>query len=96
MADKRTVYNITADTWVLILPAGATAAKIYKSKDDVTYYSMVGTLVTDVPTGAPSANSTAEKMSFDAGNNHFVSDSAPVFMWVRCAPGQVGRLIVTL
>lgn len=95
MADKRTVYPIPADTWVLILPAGATAAKVRK-RLAATYYSMIGTLVTDVPTGIPSANPTSERMSFDSADDHFVSDSAPVFMWVRCSPGQVGSLIVTL
>ena len=96
MADKRTVFDITADTWVKVID-GATAAKIYQKKTSVTYYSMVGTAGTDIPADTEPANlPTAERMGFDQFDNHFVSDSSAVYMWVRCSPGETGQLTVTL
>lgn len=94
MANKRTVFDITADTWVEVVN-GETSASILRSKKDVTYYSMSFDDDTSVPTGLPSANPTAEKM-FVESIREPLSDSALTYIWVRCAPEQVGRVIVTL
>jgi hypothetical protein len=97
MANKRTVFPIPANAWTRVVN-GATAAKLHKSKQDVTYYSMTYTAGTDTPTGTIASNPTAEKMFTDSGDplNEFVSDAAAVYLWVRCAEDEVGSIIVTL
>ncbi len=97
MANKRTVFPIPADTWVLVVN-GATAAKIHKSKKDVTYYSFVGSASGDTPSTTIPNTPTAEKMFTrnDDPSNEFVSDSAAVYLWVRCSSEEVGSVIVTL
>lgn len=97
MANKRTVFPITANTWVKIID-GSTAAKIYRSNTNVTYNSFVGTASGDTPTGTVLANSTSEKMFMEEGSkyNEVLADSAAVYMWVQCDPDEVGELIVTL
>ena len=96
MANKRTVFPILADTWVLVINS-ATAAKIYKSITTPTYYSFAGTVIGDAPATTIPNTPTAEKMFTGEDQlNEFVSDSAAVFLWVRCGPGQVGSVIVTL
>ena len=95
MADKRTVFAITADTWVEVVN-GATAAKLRRGKKDATYYSMSFNDDGSVPTDtAPGNLPTAEKI-FLEGIDEFVSDSAAVYLWLRCSPGEVGSVIVTL
>lgn len=97
MADKRTVFPIPANTWVKIIN-GSTAAKIYKSKTDVTYFSFTGTASGDTPSGTILNTPTAEKMFMEVGSkyNEILTDSAVVYMWVRCDVDEVGSLIVTL
>jgi hypothetical protein len=97
MANKRTVFPIPANTWVKVLD-GATAAKLHKNKQDATYYSFVGTAAGDTPATTIPNTPTKEKMFTNNGDplNEFVSDSAAVYMWVRCAEDEVGSIIVTL
>lgn len=94
MADKRTLYTITADTWVKIID-GEVSASVYQKKTDVTYYSMSYDDSGDTPADVdPSTIDTAEKM-FRDGSREQLDDSALTYVWVRCAPGQVGAVIVT-
>ena len=97
MADKRTVFPIPADTWVKVID-GETAAKIYQSKTDVTYFSFVGTASGDTPSNTIILTPTAEQMFMEDGSkiNEILADSSNVYMWVRCDVGEVGSLIVTL
>ncbi len=94
MADKRTVFTITANTWVRVVN-GATAAKIRMIKSTVSYYSMAFTTGGETPTGDIPANPTAEKV-FIKDIDEPVTDSAAVYLWLRCGPDQVGSVIVTL
>ena len=95
MADKRTHYPIPADTWTKIID-GEVSASVYQEKTDVTYYSMSYDDSGDTPADvAPSTIDTAEKM-FRDGSREQLDDSVLTYIWVRCAPGEVGSLIVTL
>ena len=67
MANKRTVYDITADAWIKIID-GETAAKIHKSKTDVTYFSFAGTASGDTPSDTIILTPTAEKMFMESGS----------------------------
>jgi len=97
MANKRTVYDIAADTWVKIID-GETAAKIYNKKTDVSYHSFAGTSSGDTPSGTIINTPTSEKMFTEKGSeyNEILADSLAVYLWVRCGVGEVGKLIVTL
>lgn len=95
MADKRSVFNIPANTWVKVIN-GATAAKIRKGASIVNYYSMAFDSGADTPIDQSVFDTeTAEKI-FVKDIDEVVSDSAAVYTWLRCAPDEVGSVIVTL
>lgn len=97
MANKRTVFPIPANTWVKVVD-GATSAKIYRANTNVTYNSFVGTASGDTPSDTLLLTPTSEKMFMeeDSKYNEILSDSAAVYMWVKCDLDEVGELIVTL
>lgn len=96
MADKRTVFPIPADTWVRVVN-GATSANIYKRIVVVDYYSMAFDNAADTPVDQSVFDTaTAEKIFIDKPSNEPVGDSAAIYVWLRCAPGKVGSVIVTL
>lgn len=95
MADKRTVVPIPADTWTEIIN-GETSAKVKEGKSTVSYYSMVFDSDVDVPADLTPANSPTSERMFEDGTVENLDDSAPTYVWVRCSPGEVGSVIVTL
>ena len=93
MADLSNVFTITANTWVKVVN-GSKTATIYRSKKDATYYAMLQSLVGDTPTGTPGSNTTAKKI-FLNGIVEELNSSVDAYVWLRCAPDQVGNVIVT-
>lgn len=94
MANKRTAYTITADLWVRVIN-GKSSAKIRK-KTTATYYCMEFDDAGDTPPDQnPQTIDTAEKMFLGNDLDDFIQDSAPVYFWVRCLPGETGKVVVT-
>ena len=90
MADTRTRYPITEDTWVKVIDGG-TSATILKSVQDATYYCMLYNSSGDTPGVFPL--DTQQKM-FQGGNVDEFEYPSAAYLWVL-AHGKDGAVVVT-